>query len=366
MQAVAHAPNHAHERNGWVNEPLSLLLREAFGSQLIPSPPRRFPATDRLFGRLSEADIERTHEVLRGELDAETYRTLTEVLPSSDLKHYKRELLRYGTHYLPDVVAAKTLLCDANPPRAVHSMMRQEIFVGDQYSSDLFVEELGRCRIPIEPGGRYLDMGCSSGAAVRYLRAAYPEADWHGCDPVDRAIAWASGHLDGISFRVSPQWPPLPYDSGAFDGVYAISIWSHFSERAALAWFDEMARIIKPGGVLMFTTHGIVTLDYALKNKWRTHEGILQIASDLRAGRFRFEDVYVDHEEVKSELESIRDWGDAFIPVSWVARRLLDLWDLLSFQPGRNQENQDLYLLRRKPIGGPGDRSRRPVDSIRA
>lgn len=347
---------------GWDNrreQPLSLRLREAFGSQLVSSLPRRFPATDRLFARLNEDEIQRVLDVLRDRLDTETFHNLTEVLPTTDVKHHKRELLRYGTHYLPELVGAKTGLSDANPPQTVHSMMRRDIFVGDQYSSDLFVEELERCRTPVVPGGRYLDLGCSSGAAVRYLQAAYPEAEWHGCDPVESSIDWASEHLRGVRFAVSPQWPPLPYDDGAFDGVYAISIWSHFSERAALAWFDEMARIIKPGGVLMFTTHGVVTLDYALRNGWRSDNGVLEIASDLSAGRFRFEDVYTHNESIKAELDSVSDWGDAFIPVSWVATRLLDLWDLLSFQPGRNQENQDLYLLRRKPVGWLGGRSRR-------
>jgi SAM-dependent methyltransferase len=329
---------------------LSLRLRERFGVQLVPNPPLRVPATNRLFARLNDVDIEHLHLVLRDQLEPDVYRNLVEVLPQSDLKHYKREMLRYGTHYVPELVAAKTGLCDANPPTTVHSMMRNDIFVGDQYSSDLFVEELEARRTLIVPGGRYLDLGCCSGGTVRYLQAAYPEAHWFGCDPHLLSIDWARENLHGVEFAVRPQAPPLPYYEASFDGAYAISIWCHFSERAALAWFDEMARIIRPGGVLMFTTHGIVTLDFALRNHWRTRDGILEIADDLCAGRYRFEDPYADNTAVESALDPVLDSGDSFTPLSWVATRLLDLWDLLSFQPGRNQENQDLYLLRRKPV----------------
>lgn len=359
MLSTGFAPKKVTGWNNGRDEPLSLILRETFGSQLLTSPPRRFPATDRLFGRLGEDDIRRVVEVLRDRLDAGAFRTLTEVLPSADPKHYRRELLRYGTHYLPELVGAKTGLHDANPPHHVHSMMRHDIFVGDQYSSDLFAEELDRCRTPVVPGGRYLEFGCSSGAAVRYLQAAYPEAHWYGCDPIETSIAWAAEHLHGVQFALSPTSPPSPYAEGSFDGVYGISIWSHLSERAALAWFDEMARIIKPGGVLMFTTHGVATLDFALRSAWRSRDGILEIASDLSAGRFRFENVYAHDGSIEAEQGRFSEWGDAFIPLSWVATRLLDLWDLLSFQPGRNQENQDLYLLRRKPVGWLGGRSRR-------
>ena len=38
---------------------------------------------------------------------------------------------------------------------------------------------------------RGLDFGCSSGRVVRALQAAYPQAEWHGVDPNEPAIAWA-------------------------------------------------------------------------------------------------------------------------------------------------------------------------------
>jgi SAM-dependent methyltransferase len=360
MTALASSPLRVSGWNGWGDGPLSLVLREAFGPHIVPSPPQRFPATDRMFERLDENDLARTLEVLRDRLDPETFHDLTESLPSYDPKHYRRELLRYGTHLVPEIVGARTGLSAANPPPEVHCMVRQECFIGDQYSSDLVVEELERCHMPVLTGGRYLDFGCSSGAAVRYLQAAYPEAQWYGCDPVDESVAWASEHLPSVRFAVSPQWPPLPYPNASFDGIYAISIWSHFSERTALIWFDEMARLLKPGGALVFTTHGLVTLEYALRNGWRTPQGVLEIAADLRAGRFRFEEVYLRNNQVQAELDTISDWGDAFMPVSWVTSRLLDLWDLVSFQPGRNQENQDLYLLRRKAGPWLGKWARRP------
>ncbi|WP_169975905.1 class I SAM-dependent methyltransferase [Tautonia rosea] len=331
--------------------PLESSIAETFGLLAAYQLPAQTPATNRLFARLNPTDLQLVRESLRDRLDPETFRQVFEGYATSDPKHFRREILRYGTHFLPHLVGAKTGLCDANPPAHIHCMMRKPIFIGDQYSGDLFIEELEQCGGQVESDGHYLDFGCSSGAAVRYLAAAYPEAQWYGCDPVKESIAWASDHLPGIDFQISPQWPPLPYPSQHFNGVYAISIWSHFSERAALAWFDEMARIIKPDGVLMFTTHGAATLGYSLRTGWRSDEGIRAIAADLAQNRYRFEDVYRHNDEVQSQLDSISDWGDAFLPLSWVILHLHHQWDLMGFRPGRNQANQDLYLLRRKSVG---------------
>ena len=44
--------------------------------------------------------------------------------------------------------------------------------------------------------------------------------------------------------------------------MFAISIWSHFAEDAALDWLTEMHRIIRPGGRLLITTHGEQTITH--------------------------------------------------------------------------------------------------------
>ena len=41
------------------------------------------------------------------------------------------------------------------------------------------------------------------------------------------------------------------------------------------------------------------------------------------------------------------DWGTAFWTTEWLAARLRPHWHLLDFAPGRAEDNQDLYVLRR-------------------
>lgn len=49
--------------------------------------------------------------------------------------------------------------------------------------------------------------------------------------------------------------PPLPLDSGSFDLVWAISVFTHITDRWA-SWLLELHRILRDGGLLFATIHG--------------------------------------------------------------------------------------------------------------
>ena len=55
--------------------------------------------------------------------------------------------------------------------------------------------------------------------------------------------------------RLSAIDPPLPFDDGFFDLIWAISVWTHLTDNA-LSWLAEMHRILKPGGLLIATYMG--------------------------------------------------------------------------------------------------------------
>ncbi len=216
-------------------------------------------------------------------------------------------------------------------------------FVGDFYSSDMVVEALSAAKIDFKPDANYLDFGCSSGSLVRVLAAYSAPSNWHGADPVPESTEWASENLPLGSFQASPQSPQLNYEDDYFRGVTAISIWSHFSEQLAIDWFNEMARIIAPGGWLFFTTHGFQTLRWA---KPRTNaETLERIRVGMRQNDYHFENVFAGNKHYGLETQ---DWGNSYLTPKWLINSVSDKWDLLFFQEGRNQANQDCYVLKRR------------------
>jgi len=77
-----------------------------------------------------------------------------------------------------------------------------------------------------------------------------------GTDMYPPSIQWAqSVQVEPINFYLNKMNPPLPIDDGSVDFVYAVSVFTHLSERLTRSWFTEIMRILKPGGVFWFSTH---------------------------------------------------------------------------------------------------------------
>jgi SAM-dependent methyltransferase len=263
------------------------------------------------------------------------------------LPHYRREILRYGCTVEAELLQRKTLMSSANPPPHVHSMMRSDIFAGDLYSGDMIVTAMNRAGVRTESNARYLDFGCSSGALVRNMSAHFPQSKWHACDPVADSVEWAQQKFPNVDFHCSSQEPPLKYEDASFHGAYAVSIWSHFSERASLDWFKEMRRVLVPGSFLVFTTHGIRSLYYYLSEGHMSLDTIRPLVKSIVDTGYAFQPVW-DDGSLEADHLKISDWGNAYFNLNWIIKKLSRDWDVLDYQSGMNQCNQDVYVLRRR------------------
>jgi SAM-dependent methyltransferase len=310
---------------------------DRFRRTVSPDHLRASPVTDRLYARL-EADDLRAVEARMEAPEA----ALWETAAGADRK---RLALAFAAHYGVQAALDRTGLRAAMPPPEVHSMARSPAAAGGStYYADLVVDALERTGLTPAPGQAWLDFGCSSGRVVRVLAAAYPEVGWHGCDPIPDAIAWARERLPEVNFEHSPDDPPLPYAPAAFDAVFAISIWSHFSEPAALRWLEEMWRIVRPGGRLLLTTHGGQTIAHTFETGERSAEQLDEVRHALYAHGFWYAPEFGergDHGVVNP------DWGTAFLTPEWLLARLTPRWRLALFVPGPVELNQDLYVLER-------------------
>ena len=108
---------------------------------------------------------------------------------------------------------------------------------------------------PLAELDRLLDFGCGCGRVVRHWSAlAGPEI--HGTDYNGQLVSWCETNLPFATFSVNALQPPLEYESASFDALYAISVFTHLPQDLERAWVDELSRIVRPGGLLLLTTHG--------------------------------------------------------------------------------------------------------------
>lgn len=255
-------------------------------------------------------------------------------------------LLAYGLWLEVPVVAERTRLSAVQPPEDVHAMARGPLAAaGGVYEADLVVEALARAGVDVATAvSNGLDFGCSSGRVVRVLAAAYPEIHWHGCDPNAPAIAWAREHVPGAELFVSPDAPPLELHEGSLDLAYAISIWSHFAPELGLRWLEEMHRVLRRGGHLVLTTHGPTAVAYYAQHELRTPQQSQEILRALyREGVW-----YAPEFGEEGDWGVVNpEWGTAFLTPEWLLTQLGSAWRVLGYASGRNQDNQDVYVLER-------------------
>ena len=103
--------------------------------------------------------------------------------------------------------------------------------------------------------GRVLDFGCGCGRTMRWL-VNDSSAELHGVDVDKEAIAWCRDHIPQGKFAVNDPEPPLPFPDEHFEAVYCLSVFTHLSEPMQDRWFDELRRVLVPGGLLIVTVHG--------------------------------------------------------------------------------------------------------------
>jgi SAM-dependent methyltransferase len=112
----------------------------------------------------------------------------------------------------------------------------------------------------LEGLGAVLDFGCGCGRVARHWGAvAGPEL--HGCDYNRELVEWCAANLCRLRATRNEPAPPLPYVSGSFDLIYALSVFTHLDEGLQREWLAEFRRLLAPGGLLVVSVLGASVAD---------------------------------------------------------------------------------------------------------
>lgn len=113
---------------------------------------------------------------------------------------------------------------------------------------------------------RVMDLGAGTGRNLSLLKQRYQHADLIAVDLAPAMLAKAKLHYRQQSHFLVGDAEQLPLATGSVDLIYA---------NLALQWcspslcFTEIARVLRPNGVIAFTSLAPLTL-YELKKSWRS------------------------------------------------------------------------------------------------
>ena len=170
---------------------------------------------------------------------------------------------------------------------------------------------------------RVADWGCGLGRVVRHLPSRYAK---FGFDYNEPAINWCKEQVANVEFRVNKLSPPLPAEDGAFDALYALSVFTHLSAEGHLAWINEVRRVLAPGGVFLGAFHMRLPEGQLLPDeKARFDRGELVVRGGVKEGSRTF---------------------TAHHPESYLRDTLLSDFDIL--EPPTELFGQTLFVCRRR------------------
>ena len=106
-----------------------------------------------------------------------------------------------------------------------------------------------------------------------------------------------------------------------------------------------MRRVLKPGGMLLVTTHGIASLRRQVEAGAMIPSVAVECSEALYRTGFWYAEVFGEQGD---HGVASADWGMAYMTPEWLLARILPSWRVLLYEPARLDANQDLYLLERR------------------
>jgi ubiquinone/menaquinone biosynthesis C-methylase UbiE len=215
--------------------------------------------------------------------------------------------------------------------RTLNTIQQSYDRVADEYANHIYSELqnkpldrelLTRFAARVKGKGDICDMGCGPGHIARYLHDQ--GANVFGLDLSPGMLEQARRLNPGISFRLGNMLA-LDLPDASLAGIIAFYAIVHFPKTSLPQVFREMARVLKPGGLLLLSHHiGDETLR---RDQWWDRP----VTLDFR---------YFSPHEIQSDLET------AGLTIEEVIERE-------PYAPEVEHQSRRAYIFARKPSAAP-------------
>jgi ubiquinone/menaquinone biosynthesis C-methylase UbiE len=131
-----------------------------------------------------------------------------------------------------------------------------------------YMASLGRT---LTPNSRLLDFGCGWGRIIRFFLKDVVAENLYGIDVDPQMMDICIQTVRHGNYSLVRPLPPSGLAENSLDIVYAYSVFSHLGESAHIKWVEEFSRILKPGGILLVTTHSRSFIEFCRSLRGQEH-----------------------------------------------------------------------------------------------
>jgi len=194
---------------------------------------------------------------------------------------------------------------------------------------------------------RILDFGVGCARTARHFYQKTPQYEVHGCDVDVTPIEYISNNIPFIQPLVSNNEPPLPYESDYFDVIYSVSVFSHLKEKSFYDWAKELSRILKKGGLLIITIHGLHALNITRNKESVSSIGITEKAFENAESLIEKDGfIWMPQETTSLDIDTTQ-YGISFVDKNKLAEYLPSSLKVIHYGEGEIGGWQDMVVLQK-------------------
>ncbi len=209
--------------------------------------------------------------------------------------------------------------------------------------------------ISLTPESQILDFGCGWGRFIRFFLKDFLSENIYGIDVAPEMVDICRQTVRYGNYSTVKPKPPAGFADNTFDVIYAYSVFSHLSEAVHIQWIEEFSKILKPGGILIATTHARNFIEFCRSLRGQTndfdwHKALAnsfidteQALADYDAGKFLYS---------PTGGGSVRDasfYGEAIVSPAYVQREWTKYLTFHDFVDDPQRCNQSIIFMQ-KPL----------------
>jgi len=144
----------------------------------------------------------------------------------------------------------------------------QRLYFGPVHSKmlDLLVQEGLK-----DPPSCIIDVGCGTGRLLRAASGRWPKVQLFGVDPAEQMVVEATRLNPNVIFKIAPA-ESLPFLDQTADIVLSSLSFHHWANQEK--GLQEIARVLRPGGLFCLANHNIISLAKLFGEKVKSREQI--------------------------------------------------------------------------------------------